>query len=602
MNHSDNNAPGSAGLLDLLRHFGPEIRRYRGRIVVALLALLAEIALRLAEPWPIKLVFDHLLGHSGVGRTAVFAGLENFSPMTVLTAAAIALVVLVGLRALAAYWNTIGFAIIGTRVLTAMRARLFHHLHLLPLSFHNRARSGDLVVRVISDMGMLQDVVVTALLPLAGRLLILTGMAAVMFWMNWRLALLALALLPLFWLRAVRLNRAIREVAHQQRRREGAMAATAAESLSGMKVVQALAAAETFTDSFARQNDKTLSQDVKGKRLVANLERSVDFLVAGSTALVLWQGTRFVLAGAMTPGDLLVFLAYLKNAFRPMQEFAKFTARLGKASAAGGRVLELLETAPAIADRPDAVEAPPLRGEICFEQVSFAYEPGRPVLNDMTLVIKPGQTVAIVGASGIGKSTLLGLLVRLHEPDSGRILLDGRDLRDYTVESLRRRCGIVLQENLLFAGTIHDNIALGLPAATRAEVETAARLANAHEFIAKLKDGYDTLVGERGATLSQGQRQRIAIARAAIRGASLLLFDEPTTGLDEINERAVLEGLCNLAREHTTLWVTHNARHAAQADGIVMLEDGRVARCGQPYEMGRKEITTQPEDRHAVAR
>jgi ATP-binding cassette subfamily B protein len=367
-----------------------------------------------------------------------------------------------------------------------------------------------------------------------------------------------------------------------------------------MKVVQALAAADTFTDSFGRQNDNTLKQDVKGKRLEANLERSVDFLVAGSTALVLWQGARFVLAGELTPGDLLVFLAYLKNAFRPVQEFAKFTGRLGKASAAGARVLELLEIAPAIADRPDAVEAPTLRGEIRIEHVSFAYEPGQPVLQDMNLVIHPGQTVAILGASGEGKSTLLGLLVRLHEPDSGRILLDGRDLRDYTVDSLRRRCGIVLQENLLFAGTIHDNIALGLPAATRAQVEAAARLANAHEFIAGFKHGYDTLVGERGATLSQGQRQRIAIARAAIRSASLLLFDEPTTGLDEINVRAVLEGLSNLAREHTTLWVTHNLRHASQADVIVVLDAGRVTRCGPPDGMSRPEVETQPEEIRAV--
>lgn len=238
-------------LLDLLRHFGPEIRAQRRWIIVSLLALFAEVGLRLLEPWPIKIVFDHVLGAKQSGVTASFEWFSKLTPVGVLTAAAVALVTFTGLRALAAYWNTVGFAIVGTRVLTSVRARLFRHLHLLPLSFHNRARSGDLVVRVISDVGMLQDVTVTALLPLVARLLILAGMVGVMFWMHWQLALLALVLLPLFWLRTVKLTRDIREVAQQQRRREGAMAATAAESFSGRKVVQALAAADAFTDAFS---------------------------------------------------------------------------------------------------------------------------------------------------------------------------------------------------------------------------------------------------------------------------------------------------------------------------------------------------------------
>jgi len=586
-----------ASLLDLLRHFGPEIRAQRRWITVSLLALFAEVGLRLLEPWPIKIVFDHVLREKTSSATTGFAWFANLTPIGVLTVAAVALVTFTGLRALAAYWNTVGFAIVGTRVLTSVRARLFRHLHLLPLSFHNRSRSGDLVVRVISDVGMLQDVTVTALLPLVARLLILAGMIGVMFWMHWQLALLALALLPLFWLRTVKLTRDIREVAQQQRRREGAMAATAAESFSGMKVVQALAAADAFADAFGSQNDKSLKQDVKGKRLAASLERSVDFLIAGATALVLWQGARLVLAGQLTPGDLLVFLAYLKSAFRPVQDFAKFTGRLGKASAAGARVIELLETATEVADRPDAVDAPEFRGEIRFENVSFGYEPGRPVLENVSFTARVGQTLAILGESGRGKSTLLNLIARLHQPTSGRILIDGRDIRDYRVDSLRRRLGIVLQENLLFAGSMRDNIALGLPTATDEQVEAAARLANAHHFIVELAEGYDTLVGERGATLSQGQRQRIAIARAAIRNASLLLFDEPTTGLDEANERGVIEGLQNLSRGHIALWVTHNPRHAELADVVVRIEGGRVIAVS-----GANTTYNNPtEEHHAVA-
>ncbi len=580
MKLADTNAPRPARLPDLLRHFGPEIRAQRRWIILALLALFAEVGLRLLEPWPIKFVFDQLLGVKAPANPLNLPWFTDLAPTGLLTVAAIALVGLTGLRALAAYWNSVGFAIVGTRVLASVRARLFRHLHLLPLSFHNRSRSGDLVVRVISDVGMLQDVTVTALLPLAARLLILTGMVGVMFWMHWQLALLALALLPLFWLRTVKLSRDIREVAQKQRRREGAMAATAAESFSGMKIVQALAAADAFADAFGGQNDKSLKQDVKGKRLAASLERSVDFLIAGATALVLWQGARLVLAGQLTPGDLLVFLAYLKSAFRPVQDFAKFTGRFGKASAAGARVIELLEAAPEVADRAGAIEAPELRGEICFENVSFGYESGRPVLEHVSFTLRAGQMLAIVGESGGGKSTLLNLLARLHEPTGGRILIDGRDLRDYRVDSLRRRLGIVLQENVLFAGSVRDNIALGLPDATDTQVEAAARLANAHQFISELADGYDTFVGERGATLSQGQRQRIAIARAAIRGASLLLFDEPTTGLDEANEIAVIEGLRNLSRGRTAIWVTHNARHAELADLVLRIAGGRIIEAG----------------------
>jgi ATP-binding cassette subfamily B protein len=576
MKSAEKESSRPTSLLDLLRHFGPEIRAQRRWIIVSLLALFAEVGLRLLEPWPIKIVFDHVLADKTSSAAAGFAWFANLTPVGVLTVAAVALVTFTGLRALAAYWNAVGFAIVGTRVLTSVRARLFRHLHLLPLSFHNRSRSGDLVVRIISDVGMLQDVTVTALLPLVARLLILAGMVGVMVWMNWQLALLALVLLPLFWLRTVKLTRSIREVAQQQRRREGAMAATAAESFSGMKIVQALAAADSFADAFGSQNDKSLTQDVKGKRLAASLERSVDFLIAGATALVLWQGARLVLAGSLTPGDLLVFLAYLKSAFRPVQDFAKFTGRLGKASAAGARVIELLDAKPEVVDRADAVDAPEFRGEICFENVSFGYEPGRPVLENVSFTVRSGQTLAILGESGGGKSTLLNMLARLHEPTSGRILIDGRDIRDYRVDSLRRRLGIVLQENVLFAGSVRDNIALGMASATDEQVEAAARLANAHQFITELKDGYDTLVGERGATLSQGQRQRIAIARAAIRGASLLLFDEPTTGLDAVNERGVIEGLRNLSRCHTAIWVTHNPKHAELADVLVRIHSGRV--------------------------
>jgi ATP-binding cassette subfamily B protein len=285
---------------------------------------------------------------------------------------------------------------------------------------------------------------------------------------------------------------------------------------------------------------------------------------------------------------LVVFLAYLKMAYRPIQEFAKYTARLAKASAAGERVLDLLDRTPEVRDLPGAVAAPPLTGAVCFDGVSFAYETGRPVLDGIDFAVNPGEHVALVGPSGIGKSTIVSLMLRLYDPMHGRVLIDGRDLREYTLASLRSQISVVLQDTLLFAASVRDNIAYGAQLggnATNEEIEAAARLANAHDFIQALPAGYQTILGERGVTLSAGQRQRIAIARAAVRRSPILILDEPATGLDEENQRAVLEALERLAEGRTTFSVTHDLQHAARADLILYLEHGRVFERGTQHEL-----------------
>jgi ATP-binding cassette subfamily B protein len=560
----------------------------------SLATLLMEVGLRLLEPWPLKVVFDRVINkmHGANGyRVTLF---DIFDPVTLLAMMAIAMVAITGLRALAGYGSTIGFAKIGNRVLTRVRAQLYRHVQYLSLSFHARARSGDLVIRVISDVGLLQDVVVTAVLPMLAKALILVGMLALMFWLNWQLALVALAVFPLFWLRTVSMGRKINEVARLQRKREGAMAATAAESITAIKTVKALSLESAFEQQFSRQSEKNLKQDVRAKRLAAGLERSVDLLTAIAGALVLFSGTRLVLRKELSAGELLVFLAYLKNAFRPIQEFAKYTARLGKATAAGERVLDLLERVPEVRDLPEAVRAPVFRGEVRFEAVSFAYEPDQRLLREMDLEVKPGQRVALVGQSGSGKSTLVSLILRLYDPQQGRVTIDGRDIRDYTLESLRSQIGVVLQDNLLFAAPVRENIACGAPAATAEEIEAAARLANAHEFIESLPQGYDTVLGERGVTLSHGQRQRIAIARAAIRQAPILILDEPMTGLDRKNQRAVMESLERLNQGRTTFLITHDLHHATDCDLILYLEGGQL------LERGTHETLMQANGRYAA--
>ncbi|MEY4385217.1 MAG: hypothetical protein RLY20_500 [Verrucomicrobiota bacterium] len=573
------------GLWRITKYFWPHIRQYRGLIATSFLALVAEVALRLLEPWPLKFVFDHIIGQRNKPRTPLPDFLAGLDPMTLLTIAAVAVLVITCLRSVAAYWETIGFAKLGNKALTKVRNQLYRHVQYLSLSFHTQAKTGDLVVRLVSDVGMLQDVAITALLPMIAKFLIVGGMIGLMFWMNWMLGVIAVAVFPLFWLRTITLSKRIREVAQKQRKQEGAMAASIAESLSSIRTVQALSLEETFVGAFSSNSDNTALSDVKGKRLSAALERSVDVLIALATALVLWFGTRMVLDRQLSAGDLLIFLAYLKSAYRPVQDFAKYTARLGKASAAGERVIDLLECVPDVRDLPGAVRAPQFQGEVTFANVSFDYHTGQHLLQEINFTAKPGQHIALVGPSGSGKSTMFSLILRLYDPQHGGVKIDGRDLREFTLESLRSQISVVLQDNALFATTVRQNIAYGAPEATNEEIEAAAKLANAHDFILQLEHGYDTVLGERGVTLSHGQRQRIAIARAAIRKAPILILDEPMTGLDRKNEREVLAALEGLYGQRTTFLITHDPHHAATADKILYLEHGRIVERGTHEEL-----------------
>ena len=568
------------GLKQIVLRFRPYIQQQWGLIGASLVALVLEVGLRLLEPWPLKFVFDRVISTNGTDGGSGIAWIDGLAPDLLLWLCALSVVLVTGLRALTAYGSTIGFALTGNRVLTAVRNDLYRHLQQLSLSFHQQSRGGDLTIRVISDVGLLKDVVVTALLPMLGNSLILAGMLSLMVWLHPQLTLLALAVVPLFYLTTTRLTRRIRDVSQKQRRREGAMAATAAEAMGAIQVVKTLSLEDTFAQVFSSQSHKDLKDGVKGKRLAARLERSVDVLIAIATALVLGRGAQLVMSGNMTPGDLLVFLTYLKNAFKPVRDFAKYTGRLAKATAAGERILNLLDQQPDIQDRPGAMVAPPLQGDVQFNRVQFGYEPHHSILQNVSFRVAPGQQVAIVGPSGSGKSTLASLLLRLYDPDQGQILIDERDLRDYTILSLRRQISVVLQDSLLFAASVWDNIAYGNLDASRAEIIAAAKLANAHDFIEQLPQGYDTVLAERGSTLSGGQRQRIAIARAAVRQSPILVLDEPTTGLDNANERVVVEALERLAQGRTSLVITHDLTLAATADRILYLEQGQLLEQG----------------------
>jgi ATP-binding cassette subfamily B protein len=556
----------------ILRHFGPQIARQRGLIAGSMAALFVEIAARLIEPWPLKFVFDRVLATDGSTGT--------MDTTTLLLVAAGSVVAIAGLRAGASYVSTVGFALAGNRILTDVRAELFRHVQRLSLRFHHRAKTGDLLARVIGDISRVQEVTVTAAMPLFAHSVTLLAMLVVMLMMNWRLGLIALGTAPVFLLVTRRFGRRIHHASRRQRQREGEMGSTAAEAIAAVGVVQALAIEDVHNRAFQRQNSSSLKEGVATARLSARLERTVDLLIALGTAAVILIGARLAVAGDITPGDLIVFLAYMKSAFKPMKDLAKYAGRISKAAASGERVIEVLDVEPDITDAPDAVEPPESPSTLEFKAVRFTYDGKDDAVRDVTFRAHRGEMIAIVGDSGAGKSTVMNLICRLWDPTDGSLRADGVDLRTFRVRSWRSRVGVVPQNNVLFGVSVRENIAYGMPGATDADIEHAARLAQANEFIERLPSGYDTIIAERGETLSGGQRQRIAIARAIIRGAPILVLDEPTTGLDHANAALVHETIRSLRADRIIIVVTHDLNAVRDADSIVLLERGRVVETG----------------------
>ncbi|RMH12072.1 MAG: ABC transporter ATP-binding protein [Planctomycetota bacterium] len=560
------------------------MRRRWALITGSSLAMFFEVAMRLLEPWPLKFIFDAALHKPGQTMTGV-PKLDALGPMTLLTGSAICLVLVVAVRAGMSYLRRVGFALAGNIVLTEVRSDLFAHMQRLSLSFHSKKRSGDLATRLTSDIGRLQEVVSTAVLPLAAHVLTVLGVIIVMLAIEWRLALVAIAVLPFFWFATQRLGREIRSTARRERERHGEMGAIATEAIGSIRVVQTMGGENTHNKRFAGRNLSSLKEGVRGKRLAAKLLGMADIFIALGTAIMLWFGAWLVMREELQLTTLLVFFFYHKNMTRPIRNVAKYSGRTAKALASAERVVELLDTAPTIRQSPNAVEAPREISRITFDNVRFGYEDGVTAIDGISLEASRGSVTALVGSSGAGKSTLMSLLLRLYDVDEGRILADGRELHEFTIESWRKRVAVVPQETTLFAASIRENIAFGQSGLTDQQIEAAAKIAGADEFIRRLSNGYDTVIGERGSTLSEGQKQRLAIARAAVREAPVLVLDEPTASLDNENAKLVCQAIHTLARDRICFVISHDLRAITGSDRIVCLEKGRIVEEGSHEEL-----------------
>ena len=570
-------------MIETLGSFVRFARPYRGRLVLGLVIVLAEAALGLAAPWPLKVIVDEVLIPGGGSPVALPFGIA-VEPGVLLAGGVAAIITLAILNALTSYVTTVVLDGTGLRIGNDIRDAAFAHLQRLSLRFHGENPVGDLTVRLTGDVDRIGDLFISLLSSIVPNVIVVVSMLVVMVLLDPVLALLALSVSPLMALFVYRSTNRLKAASRTARRFTGDVAAAASESLAAVQVVQAFTLEEQVRTRFRDLNMASLQASLAAIRLSARATPVVDLAAAAATTIVVWFGAMRVLSGDLTVGTLLVFVSYVGSLYRPIKSLSKLGYVLSRGYAAAERVEAILRTEPRIADRPGAVAVGRAAGRVSFDGVGFSY--GRePVLRDVTLSIDPGEVLALVGRTGAGKSTLASLIPRFHDPDTGVVRLDGTDLRDLTVASVRSQVALVLQDSILFRGTIWDNIACGRADATEADVERAIELALVGEFVDRLPDGAATVVGERGASLSGGQRQRIAIARAIVRDAPILILDEPTSALDPASEALVVGALQNLMRSRTTLLIAHRLSTVGRADRIAVLDGGRIVELGSPAEL-----------------
>jgi subfamily B ATP-binding cassette protein MsbA len=559
------------------------LRPYRGRLAIVFTAMLFEIGASLAAPWPLKLVIDDALGNHHLPRWLDWAheyggfgkhtlGVALFAGATTLTIA------LVG--AIASYVDNYYTTSVGQWVASDLRLRVYEHLHRLSLRYYDHAKTGALVSTITSDVATIQDFASSSTLDIAIDLITILFMVGLMLWLDWDFTLIAVAFTPVLLLFVFHFKKAVKDATRAVRARQSDVLSIVQRGLGSIRVTKAFGRQDLEMAHLEAASHATVAAALRARQIKSLMSPVVSVVVAICTAIVLWKGTSLIVAGTMTAGALTVYLAYLKQFFKPVKDLASMTSTVAQITVALERIETILSADEVIRERAGAVDSGRVKGAITFDRVSFGYSRDEPVLHEVSFAIEPGQVVGIVGPTGSGKSTVLSLLPRFYDPLFGHVRIDGIDVADYKLAALRSQIGFVLQDTMLFPGTIRDNIAYGRPEATDDEIIAAAKVANADEFISRMPLGYDAVVGERGETLSGGQRQRIAIARAVIRNSPILVLDEPTAALDTESEHRVIEALRRLMKGRTVIMIAHRLSTLIDADKIIVLKDGVVVEEG----------------------
>ena len=559
------------------------LRPYRGRLAIVFVAMLFEIGASLAAPWPLKLVIDDALGNHHLPHWLDWAhqygGFGKHTLGVALFAGAVTLAIAV-IGAISSYIDNYYTTSVGQWVANDLRLRVYEHLHRLSLRYYDHAKIGALVSTITSDVATIQDFASSSTLDIVIDLITIFFMVGLMFWLNWDITLIAVAFTPVLLMFIFHFKKAVKEATRAVRARQSEVLSIVQRGLGSIRVTKAFGRQDLEMAHLEAASHATVAAALRARQIKSLMAPMVSVVVAICTAIVLWKGTSLIVAGTMTAGALTVYLAYLKQFFKPVKDLASMTSTVAQTTVALERIETILSADQVIKERAHAVDSGRVKGAIIFDRVSFGYNKDEPVLHEVSFAIEPGQVVGIVGPTGSGKSTVLSLLPRFYDPLLGHIRIDGIDVADYRLAVLRSQIGFVLQDTMLFPGTIRDNIAYGRPEATDDEIIAAAKVANADEFISRMPLGYDAVVGERGDTLSGGQRQRIAIARAVIRNSPILVLDEPTAALDTESESLVIEALRRLMKGRTVIMIAHRLSTLVDADKIIVLKDGVVVEEG----------------------
>jgi ATP-binding cassette, subfamily B, bacterial len=577
---------------------GPQKRKLRMRqllrphvklLTVGVVAVLLEGVANLAEPWPLKIVLDSVLkskqGHGPLNQLILaFAG----DKVATLKFASLAILAIAALGAVCSYTEKYITASLGQWVMHDLRGTLYSHIQRHSLGFHNQKQTGDLSSRLTTDIDAIQSFITSGMLGVLINSLTLAGMIGIMLCLSRQFTLVALSVAPLLFLVVFHYTHRIKKATREVRQKEGEMASVIQEVLSSMLVVRAFAREDYEQRRLTDVSRESVDIALRARSLKVKLAPMIDMIIAAGTCLVLWFGGRMALTGSLSAGSLVLFIWYVGRMYKPMRELAKTADAYTKASVGYERIREVLETEHEVRNLPGARRAPGLRGKIQLDDVSFGYTPNHPVLKNISLTVEPGQVAALVGPTGAGKTTIINLIPRFYDPNGGTVKIDNTDVKLFEQESLRQQISFVLQDTLLFHGPVWYNIAYGKPDATREEILRAAHLANADEFIKRMPQGYETVVGERGVNLSGGQRQRIAIARAVIRNTPILILDEVSTGLDGASEQLVFEALDRLMCGKTSIVIAHRMATIRSADVIFVVNNGIIVERGNHAELLRK--------------